>query len=116
VRGMSIKVDRVAFDTADHATWFEITATNSGSDEVEWTVPPFVSSGGASAAGQYLKSARLPGDLDAGQTVTGWLYVPLDPASVQGATSLHLRFSDIAFDAYRTLVDINLDVPLTGVA
>jgi hypothetical protein len=41
--------------------------------------------------------------------------VPLDPASLQGATSLHLRFSDIAFDAYRTLADITLDVSVTGV-
>jgi 4-amino-4-deoxy-L-arabinose transferase-like glycosyltransferase len=114
VRGMTITVDQVAFDAAGHATWFEITATNSGPDEVEWTVPPFVSAGGTSATGQYLKSARLPGDLDAGQTVTGWLYVPLDPATVQGATSLHLRFSDVAFDSYRTLADVNLDVPVSG--
>jgi hypothetical protein len=112
--GMTITVDRVAFDSADRATWFEVTATNSGSDEVEWTVPPFVSGAGAGATGEYLKSTHLPGDLDAGQTVTGWLYVPLDPASLRGATSLHLRFSDIALDGYRTIADINLDVPVTG--
>ncbi len=116
VRGMTISVDRVAFDPAGHATWFEITATNGGPAEIEWTVPPFVSAGATSATADYLRSARLPGDLEPGQTVTGWLYAPLDPSSVGGAASLHVRFSEIAFDSYRTIAAIDLDVPLTGAA
>ncbi len=116
MRGMTITVDRVAFDPADRATWLEITATNSGPAEIEWTVPPFVSAGATSATAEYLRSARLPGDLDAGQTVTGWLYVPLDPASVQGAALLHVQFSEVAFDSYMTIAAIDLDVPVTGAA
>ncbi len=115
VRQMTITVDRVAFDPSAGATWFEVTATNAGSNEVEWTVPPAVSAGDASANGEYLKSTHLPGDLDAGQSVTGWLYVPLDPAAAQVSRVLHLRFDDVAFDGYRTIADVNLDVLVPGV-
>ena len=112
LRGVTIKVDRLAFDAAGGATWLEVTVANSGPNEVEWTVPPVVSSGGVEANGQYLRSSHLPGDLDAGQTVTGWLYVPLDPSAIHGGSSVRVRFADLAFDGYRELGDIVIDVAI----
>ena len=112
VRSFNIVVDRVALDRAGKATWFEVTVSNAGPDEAEWTVPPVVTAANTEARGQYLKSTHLPGDIDAGQTVSGWLYVPLDPAAIAGARSIHLRFTDVALAGYQTVGDIDLDVPL----
>jgi hypothetical protein len=113
--GMAIEVQRIAFDSGSGATWLQVTVTNSGPDEAEWTVPPSTSAGDVSAIGDYLKSTRLPGDLDPGQTVIGWLYLPLDPARLHAGDSLHVRFQDVAVEGYRKVGDINLDVPLTAI-
>jgi hypothetical protein len=110
--GMTITIDRVAFDWQAKATWFAVTATNSASDEAEWTVPPAVSDGEVSAAGQYLLSTQIPGDIDSGQTVKGWLYVPLDPSGLHAGRALQLTFRDVATDNYRTVGDIVIDVPV----
>ena len=112
MRSVKIAVDRVALDRAGKATWFEVTVSNTGPEEAEWTVPPSVSAGKAGAIGQYLKSTHMPGDIDAGQAMSGWLYVPLDPAAIEGARSIHLRFTDVALGDYETVGDIDLDVPL----
>ena len=112
MQGVKVTVDRVALDRAGKATWFAVTVTNAGAGEAEWTVPPVVSAGNVGAIGEYLKSTHLPGDLDPGQTVSGWLYVPLDPATIQGTRSLHLRFADVAVDDYQTVGDIDIEVPL----
>jgi 4-amino-4-deoxy-L-arabinose transferase-like glycosyltransferase len=110
--GMTITIDRVAFDWQAKATWFAVTATNSASDEAEWTVPPQVSDGEVSAAGQYLLSTQMPGDIDSGQTVKGWLYVPLDPSGLHAGRALQLTFRDVATDNYRTVGDIVIEVPV----
>ena len=112
MQSVSVTVDRVALDRVGKATWFEVTVSNAGPEEAEWTVPPVVSAENAGAMGEYLKSTHLPGDIDAGQTVSGWLYVPLDPAAIEGARSLHLRFTDVALGDYQTVGDIDLEVPL----
>jgi hypothetical protein len=112
MQSVNITVDRVALDRAGRATWFEATVSNAGPEKAEWTVPPVVTAGRAGAIGEYLKSTHFPGDIDAGQTVTGWLYVPLDPAAIQGARSIHLRFTDVALGDYRTFGDIDLDLRL----
>jgi hypothetical protein len=112
--GVAIHVQNVAFDSKGGALWLEVTVTNSGPDEAEWTVPPFVSYGDASATGEYLKSTHLPGDLDPGQTVNGWLYIPLDPALLHAGDSLHVRFQDVAVSGYRMVGDMNLDLPVTA--
>jgi hypothetical protein len=110
--GLTITIDRVAFDWEAKATWFAVTATNSTSDEAEWTVPPAVSDGQLNAAGQYLLSTQMPGDIDSGQTVKGWLYVPLDPSGLHAGRALHLTFRDVATDNYRTVGDIVVEVPV----
>jgi MFS family permease len=111
--GLSITVERVAFDPAAGATWLDVTVTNSGPDEVEWTVPPVATDGELSAEGDYLKSTHLPGDLDPGQTVTGWLFVPLDPGLLHGGDSLHLCFPNVAVADYSRVGDVNLDLTLS---
>lgn len=112
--GVAIDVQRVAFDSIGGATWLQVTVTNSGLNQAEWTVPPYITDGDVSAIGDYLKSTHLPGALDPGQAVTGWLYIPLDPARLHSG-SLHVRFQDVAVDGYRMVGDINLDVPLTAI-
>lgn len=110
--GMVIRIDGVALDDAAKGTWIRVTVANSGSDEAEWTVAPVVSVGRVVAIGDYLRSTHLPGDVDAGQTVTGWLFVPLDPANLHGSRLLHVRFPDVAIDGYRIVDDVDLDFPL----
>lgn len=105
--GVTITVDRIAVDGEAGATWLHVTLANSRSDEIEWTVPPVVSAGSGSANGDYRRSSRLPGDVDAGQSVTGWLYVPM---TVDTGQSMHVRFTDVAMDGYKTVGDIVIDV------
>jgi 4-amino-4-deoxy-L-arabinose transferase-like glycosyltransferase len=112
--GMTITLDRVALDKDAKATWFAVSVTNSGVEEAEWTVPPAVSDGQVAAAGQYLKSTQLPGDIDPGQTVKGWLYVPLDPSNLHAGRTLQLTFRDVAVDGYRTVGDIVISIPAGG--
>jgi len=111
--GVTINIEHVAFDPRARGTWVQVTVANSGSEEAEWTVPPFVSQGDVTAIGDYLMSTHLPGDLDPGQTVTGWLFLPLDPARLDGG-ELHLRFPDIAVNRYSKVGDIELSIGLTG--
>jgi 4-amino-4-deoxy-L-arabinose transferase-like glycosyltransferase len=110
--GVTITVDRVAVDPDAKAMWFAVSVTNSGQDEAEWTVPPAVSEGEIAAAGQYLKSTQMPGDIDPGQTLKGWLYVPLDPSALRAGGTLQLRFRDVAADGYRTVGDIVIAIPV----
>ena len=112
--GVAISVDRVALDPAAGATWFEVTASNSGPDEAEWTVPPVATDGPVLAVGDYRRSTHLPGDLDPGQSVTGWLFVTLDPGQLHGGDSLNLRFSNVAVGNYSRVGDVNLDMTLSG--
>ncbi|HKW59419.1 MAG TPA: hypothetical protein VJR46_06655, partial [Candidatus Dormibacteraeota bacterium] len=113
--GVTITIDQVAFDHRAGATWLHATLVNSTTDEIEWTVPPVVSTDGASANGEYRRSTQLPGDVDAGQRVSGWLFVPLDPASVRPGGVLHVRFVDVAMAGYRTVGDVNVEVKVAAV-
>ena len=70
--------------------------------------------GQVAAAGQYLKSTQMPGDIDPGQTQTGWLYVPLDPSELRSGRTLQLTFHDVAVDGYRTVGDIVIAIPVDG--
>jgi hypothetical protein len=64
----------------------------------------------------YLKSTPLPGDVDAGQSVTGWLFVALDPTQLHVSDRVLLRFQDVAVDNYRTVqdVDVLVDIGTSG--
>jgi 4-amino-4-deoxy-L-arabinose transferase-like glycosyltransferase len=110
--GVTITVDRVALDPDAKATWLAVSVTNSGSDEAEWTVPPSVSVGEIAADGQYRQSTQIPGDIDAGQSLKGWLYVPLDPSALRAGRTLQLTFRDVATNAYRTFGDVVIAIPI----
>ena len=91
-----------------------ITVTNSSADEAEWSVTPVVSHDGVSAIGDYVWSTHLPGDIDAGQTVAGWLFVPVDPAGLGPGTLLHVRFPNVAANGYHTVGHIDLDAEVSS--
>lgn len=116
LEGVTISVNRIAFDPGAKATWFEVTMTNSTPVEVDWPVVPVASVGDEVFNVEYLKSTRLPSDIDAGQTVTGWLFVALDPSGVHGSDHVLLRFQDVAVDNYRTVqdVDVLVDIGTSG--
>jgi hypothetical protein len=111
--GLTISVDRIALDSSAGVTWFHVTATNAGSDEIEWNVPPTAAAGKTEATGDYLRSTHLPGDLDPGQSVAGWLYVPMDPSQVTAARSVALRFGGVATPMYRAIGEIDIEVSVT---
>ena len=115
-QGVSIRVDRIALDPVARATWLDVSVSNSGPDEAEWSVFPVVSARGVIANGNYAKSTHLPGDLDAGQTVAGWLFIPIDPAILHSGDALHVRFPDVTADGYRTVGNVELVIPLTVVS
>lgn len=110
VGGFSIRVDAVALDPADHAIWFHVAVTNSGSGEAEWSPTPSASSGAASASGDYSKSTSMPGDIDSGRTFTGWLFVGMDPALLKRGRAIRLRFSDVAVGDYTTVADVVIEL------
>jgi len=96
LQGVEITVDDVAFD---YGTWIHITVVNSRSDEVEWNPAPTV----AGVAADYARSTHLPGDIGPGETVSGWIYAPVDTRSSQ---SLDVRFRDVAVADYQTVGDV----------
>jgi hypothetical protein len=112
LQGFLINVQRVAIDSGERGLWVEVHVFNSTAGEAEWSVVPVASAGGAVAHGDYSRSTHLPGDIDAGKSVSGWLFVPLDPASLHPGESLHLRFIDVAVDGYATVGDVLIDVNL----
>jgi hypothetical protein len=113
---VTISVDRIAFDPGAKATWFEVTMTNSSPVEVDWPMVPVASVGDMVFNVDYLKSTPLPGDVDAGQSVTGWLFVALDPTQLHVSDRVLLRFQDVAVDNYRTVqdVDVLVDIGTSG--
>jgi len=52
----------------------------------------------------------MSGDIDAGQTLTGWLFVPLDPSELRAGRTLQVRFRDVAVNGYRTVGDIVISI------
>jgi hypothetical protein len=116
LHGLTISVDRIAFDSGARATWFEVIVSNSSPVEVDWPVVPVASFDGVVVQADYLKSTRLEGDIDAGQIATGWLFVGLDPAILHAGDTVLLRFEDVAVDNYRTVQDlyVRVDIGTTG--
>lgn len=110
LQGVTITVERIAFDPAQRSTWFKVTITNSGPGEVEWSPAPIASAGGATGRGDYLRSTHMPGDVDAAQSATGWLMVHVDPGSVRSDGSVRLRFPGVALDGYAVVEDVVVEV------
>jgi hypothetical protein len=113
LEGVTINVDHIAFDYGAKAIWFEVTATNRSSARVDWPVVPLAYGDGAALNVDYLRSTHMPGDIDPGQSVKGWLRVDFDPARVHSNDEVLLRFPDVAADHYRTVADIDIRVSLS---
>jgi len=110
LRGFSITIDSVALDPARKGTWFHVTVENSGPDEAEWSPAPAVSTGSEIAYGDYSKSTPLPGDVEPGQKLTGWLFVALDPDLMHRGEAVRLRFAGVAVNGYSAVGDVLIDV------
>jgi hypothetical protein len=107
IGSFSIEVDGIALDSGNRASWLHVTATNRETTEVEWSPSPIVEAHGGTVIGDYARSTHLPGDLDPGETVSGWIYVPLvaEPGSV-----LQVRFPNVALDGYHTVGDVTIQL------
>jgi len=110
--GVTINVDRIAYDYGAKAIWFEVTASNRSPARDDWPGVPFAYADGAALNVDYLKSTHLPGDINPGQSVQGWLRVDFDPARVHSNDDVLLRFPDVATDDYRTVADIDIRLSL----
>ena len=99
----SVGVDGVALDPVGRATWVHVTATNAGSQEAEWSPAPVVD--GVTA--DYARSTHLPGDLEPGESASGWIYVPLE---AHRGDTLTLRFRDVAQESYASVGDIEVQL------
>lgn len=112
LEGVTIEVDRIAFDYRAKATWFEVTASNGSSATVDWPVVPVASDHGAPLDVDYLRSTHMPGDIKPGQRVIGWLRVDADPGRFRAGDVVLLRFPDVAVDDYRTVAEVDVRVTL----
>ena len=112
LQSVTISVDEVALDAAGRVTWFEVTVDNASSVEVDWPGVPDVSMDGRPVTVDYLRSTHMPGDVDPGRTITGWVRVAIDPAAVHPGDHALLRFQDVAVDTYRTVEDVEVSVAL----
>ncbi len=104
---VSIRVDRLAIDNTDHATWLHVTVTNSGPTEAEWSPIAVVSTHGETVLAEYSRSTHFPGDLQGGQTLSGWIYIPV---GAHAGDVFEVRFRNVAVDDYRTVGDVVLQV------
>ena len=88
--------------------WIDVRAENSGSGPIDWSPAPEVQrSGNVLAVADYSRSSQLPGTLEAGQVVAGWLR--LGPAThIRGHPSVAVVFRDVAENGYRQIGDLVL--------
>jgi hypothetical protein len=88
--------------------WIDVRAENSGSGPIDWSPAPEVQrSGNVLAVADYSRSTQLPGTLEAGQVVAGWLR--LGPATqIRGHPSVAVVFRDVAENGYRQIGDLVL--------
>ncbi|HYL08133.1 MAG TPA: hypothetical protein VEU76_06265, partial [Candidatus Udaeobacter sp.] len=111
VGGLAIGVGDVAVDDSGQALWLEVHVHNGGASEAEWSATAIVNENGREVTSDYARSTHIPSDVDPGQTVTGWIYVPVDSNSLlRGRVSV--RFPDVAAAGYRTVGDIDVAVAL----
>jgi hypothetical protein len=94
------------------AVWVEVTALNTGSESLDWMPAPIVSARGTVlTTADYRRSYQLPGTLDAGEYVTGWLWLG-DRGTLGGTGTVTLTFPGVALDAYHRIGDLVLTTQL----
>ncbi|HEV2035842.1 MAG TPA: hypothetical protein VGU71_16890 [Candidatus Dormibacteraeota bacterium] len=92
--------------------WVEVTALNTGSGPLDWMPAPIVSARGTVlATSDYRRSTQLPGTLEAGESVTGWLWLG-DRRTLSGTETVTLTFPGVALDAYHRIGDLKLTAHL----
>jgi hypothetical protein len=57
------------------------------------------------ATSDYRRSTQLPGTMEAGESVTGWLWLG-DQATLGGTRSATLTFPGVAYDSYHRVGDL----------
>ena len=108
--GVDVRIRSVLVDPQGHATWLYVIATNDSPDEIEWSPAPTVYSASALSTAEYERGTHLPGDLNPGQSVSGWVYVP---AAFDQGRSLRIVFPGVAVDNYRTVGDVTVTLQLS---
>ena len=108
--GVDIEIRSVLVDPQEHATWLDVTATNNSADAIEWSPAATVYSGSVLSTAEYERGTRLPGGLNPGQSVSGWVYVP---AAFDQGQSLRVVFPGVAVDSYRAVGDVTLTIQLS---
>jgi hypothetical protein len=104
---LTVTVEECAGDSST-GVWVQVTAVNTGQGSVDWVPAPVVSAHGAIlTTSDYRRSTQLPGTLQAGQTVTGWLWLG-DPGALSGTRSATLTFPGVAFDSYHQIGDLQV--------
>ena len=108
---LTLTVEQCAGDSST-GVWVQVTAVNAGPGSVDWMPAPVVSAHGAIlATSDYRRSTQLPGTLQAGQSVTGWLWLG-EPGVLRGTRSATLTFPDVAFDSYHQIGDLKVATEL----
>jgi hypothetical protein len=88
--------------------WVQVTAVNSGPGPLDWMPAPVVSANGTIlATSDYRRSTQLPGTMEAGESVTGWLWLA-DRATLGGTRSATLTFPGVAYDSYHQVGDLQV--------
>jgi hypothetical protein len=104
----SLTVTAVSCAADSTGLWIQVTALNAGSGAIDWLPAPVVSARGTViTASDYRRSTQLPGTLEAGESVTGWLWLG-DTAAFGGTTTVTLTFPAVALDSYHRIGDLQL--------
>ena len=103
----TVTAEKCASDPST-GVWMQVTALNGGSGTADWLPAPIVSAHGATlAASDYRRSTQLPGTLQAGESVTGWLWLG-DRGALAGAGTITLTFPGVALDSYHQVGDLTV--------
>lgn len=108
----SLTVNAVSCAGDATGSWVEVTAVNVGSSALDWVPAPIVSAHGAVlATSDYRRSTQIPGTLEAGESVTGWLWLA-DHATLGGSRAVTLTFPGVALDSYHRIGNLELATTL----
>ncbi len=108
----SLTVNAVSCANDSTGLWVQVTALNAGSSALDWVPAPIVNAHGTVlATSDYRRSTQLPGTLEAGQSVTGWLWLG-DREALGRTRTVTLTFPAVAVDSYHRIGDLQLATAL----
>jgi hypothetical protein len=104
---LTVTVEDCASDPST-GIWVKVTGINSGAGPLDWMPAPVVSANGTIlATSDYRRSTQLPGTMETGESVTGWLWLG-DRATLGGTRSATLTFPGVAYDSYHQVGDLRV--------